>query len=87
MARIILFYMALLAAPFLLFGLWRYLVSGRRLRWRRLLDGFVVFLMLAMGTLLFALLFHLASNERSDPGKHYVPAHVEDGRTIPGHFE
>jgi peptidoglycan/LPS O-acetylase OafA/YrhL len=67
----------LFLAPFALFLVWRLLAS--RVRPALLWIGTVVLVALAGMAVGFGL------HERMDPHARYVPAHMVDGRIVPGH--
>jgi hypothetical protein len=65
------------AAPFALYGVW--IMAGRRLDSRMFWIAFIGLFLIGAGTVWFGL-------ERSLPRDAvYVPAHMEDGRIVPGH--
>jgi L-cystine uptake protein TcyP (sodium:dicarboxylate symporter family) len=88
MTRMMLVYALLFLTPFAIFSLWRYLVHGARTRGEIWSDAPVIILILSGMALVFAVLFYyVASYEQYGVDRKYVPAHEENGVTIPGHFE
>ena len=84
MIRALLVEIGLFVAPFVLYGL--YVVAspaGKRLAkaWtrRRVASLFIISLVLVVGSF-----FALAQFSGARPNATYVPAHLEDGRLVPG---
>jgi type II secretory pathway component PulM len=69
--------LALFAAPFVLFAAWR--IAAARAQPALLWGAVAAVAALAAGTVWFGL------SRRLDRGQTYVPAHIEDGRIVPGH--
>lgn len=67
---------ALFLAPFGLFLLWR--VLAPKIRPAILWVGIVMIVALAGSAIFYGL------RERMDPHARYLPAHMEDGRIVPG---
>ena len=84
MARVLVEFVLPLAAPFLLYILWRWLVTRAggtvaRIPWLALtLAGVVLAGLTFIGLVL---------TSGNDPDSVYVPAHMEDGTLVPGHFD
>ena len=69
--------LALFLSPFALYAAWRLAVARAQ---PALLWGVAALVAcLAIGTVWFGLV------RRLSPGEQYVPAHLEDGRIVPGH--
>lgn len=87
MTRVMLLNIALFLMPFIIFGLWRWLVRGARKRHEFTSDA-PVFVLIAIGVgLVTAGLFFFASQENEPVGKKYFPPVIRDGKIVPGHFE
>jgi len=87
MARFVAFDAILFLLPFAAYGLWL-LVT------RRSLGGVqdwevrtVTYLSLAGAALMLAAILFFIHYDRDPPGGVYVPAHMEDGRIVPGHID
>ncbi|MFO1069394.1 MAG: DUF6111 family protein [Geminicoccaceae bacterium] len=84
MARVLVEFLLPLAAPFLLYLLWRWLVT----RGGRVVARIPWFALTLAGLALAALTFvGLVLTSGSGPASVYVPAHMEDGTLVPGHFD
>jgi hypothetical protein len=71
------------AAPFLVFVLWRLLVT----RGRGVLERIPWFMLTACGLLLVvASFFAMAMITGAGPDQVYVPPHVDQGAVVPGRF-
>jgi len=69
--------LALFVAPFVLYAAWRIAAARAEPRIAWSVAGAVA--VLAAGTVIWGITRSLG------PGQHYVPAHLEDGRIVPGH--
>lgn len=69
----------LFLVPFVAFGAWWLLATGRG-------PSPATVLITALGLLFVAgLLIWFGEHATLGPGQDYVPAHIEDGRIVPGH--
>ena len=83
MARIAFMELLLFLLPFIAWGLWRVLITGRG----QFLDTLPGFWLSVVGLLLASLGFvALAFIDGAAPGQTYEPPHLEDGRVVPGRF-
>jgi hypothetical protein len=69
----------LFLTPFIGFAAWRVVAPADRM------PGWVIALAVGAVMMILALLLVLRALDASDGNKTYVPAHMEDGRVIPGH--
>jgi hypothetical protein len=69
--------LGLFLVPFALFALWRFaaVIARPALVW----GAVALVLLFAAGTV------YLAFSHREAPGDVYVPAHIADGKIVPGH--
>jgi hypothetical protein len=71
--------LALFLSPFILFGVWRFALAWG-LPSTRVVAAVAGVLVLMVGTMMW-----LAADRALPPGTVYVPAHLENGRIVPGH--
>ena len=87
MVRFFLFDAILFLLPFALYALW--LLASRRSvsnanDWPVRTIGYLA---LVCAVLVIAVLIFFIHRDTDTPGGTYVPAHLENGKIVPGHFE
>ena len=73
--------------PFIIFGGWRWIITGARGRRAIMTDAPVLLLLMIGAGLVATGLFYLASYEKPGVEGRYHPPAFKDGKIEPGYFE
>ena len=87
MTRVMIVSILLFLLPFVVFGAWRWLITGARGRRAIMTDAPIIVLMVLGIGCVAGGLFFLASYEKPGVEGRYHPPEFKDGKIQPGYFE